>query len=318
MQIIEIVPNYSEGKDCQKMERIISPFKKEHFNLVKLEMDESYNRSVLTVIGEVDKVLKAMLESIKITIEEIDLNHHQGEHLRIGAVDVLPIIPIKNITEKECIDLCEEFALKVYQETKLPIYLYNLSAKRKNRQLLPNIRRGEFEGLKEKMKDKEWYPDLGTPSPHPTFGVLTMGVRKPLIAFNIDLLTNDLMIAHNISRKIRFSSGGYRGVQAREANISKDNLVQVSINIIDSHLTSLYQVYESVKMEAKRYNVKVGKSEIIGLLFEEAILDTLKYYFKKDEKEILSLTYLEESKLLKKYLKIKDFSEKKIVEYYIN
>lgn len=317
MQIIEIVPNYSEGRDKEKMERIISPFKKDEFNLVRLEMDPSYNRSVLTVIGEKDKVMSAMVESIKIAINEIDMNNHKGEHLRIGAVDVFPVIPISNITEDECKELVEKYAKIINDETSLPIYLYNLSAVKENRRLLPDIRKGEFEGLKEKMTKEEWIPDFGTNTPHETFGVLTMGVRKPLIAFNIDLDTKNRKIARLISKSVRYTGGGLRAIQAREAYLSDLDIMQVSINVTDFNITKLYQVYEMVKMEAKRYNVQVIGSEVIGLIFEKAILDCLKYYLNKQDNEDLKLNFDEEVKLLEKYILLRDFSKEKIVEYYL-
>lgn len=317
MQIIEIVPNYSEGRDKEKMERIIFPFKKDEFNLVRLEMDPSYNRSVLTVIGEKDKVMMAMVESIKIAINEIDMNNHKGEHLRIGAVDVFPVIPISNITEDECKELVEKYAKIINDETSLPIYLYNLSAVKENRRLLPDIRKGEFEGLKEKMAKEEWFPDFGTNTPHETFGVLTMGVRKPLIAFNIDLNTKNRKIARLISKSVRYTGGGLRAIQAREAYLSDLDIMQVSINITDFYITKLYQVYEMVKMEAKRYNVQVIGSEVIGLIFEKAILDCLKYYLNKQDNEDLKLSFGEEVKLLEKYILLRDFSKEKIVEYYL-
>ena len=317
MQIIEIVPNYSEGRDKEKMERIVSPFKNKGFDLVRLEMDSSYNRSVLTVIGEKTKVLDAMLESIKITKEEINMNNQSGEHLRIGAVDVCPIIPIRNITEEECIKISEEFAERVNNETSIPVYLYNLSAKQEERKLLPNIRKGEYEGLKEKMSNPLWYPDFGKNMPHPTFGVITIGCRKPLVAYNIDLNTKNRKIAREISKKIRYSSGGYRAVQAREAYLEEKGLMQVSINITDFNLTSIYQVFEAVKMEAKRFDVEVISSEVIGLLFEKSIIDTLKYYLKIEDKKVLELSFDDEVKYLEKYLLLRDFSKEKIVEYYI-
>lgn len=317
MQIIEIVPNYSEGRDREKMERIIFPFKNKGFDLFRLEMDPSYNRSVLTVIGEKSIVLDSMLESIKIAKEEIDMNIQSGEHLRIGAVDVCPIVPIRNITEAECIELSERFAKKVNEETNIPVYLYNLSAKFEERKLLPNIRKGEFEGLTEKMKDPKWTPDFGKNKPHSTFGVITIGVRKPLVAYNIDLNTNNRKIAREISKRIRFSNGGYRAVQAREAYLEDKGIMQVSINITDFNKTAIYQVFEAVKMEAKRYDVEVTSSEVIGLLFEKSILDTLKYYLKIDNKKMLKLSFDEEVKYLEKYLLLRDFSKEKIVEYYL-
>lgn len=316
--LVEIVPNYSEGKNRRKMAKISSPFKKDCFDLIKLEMDPFYNRSVLTVIGNPRKVIEAMFLSVKYAMELIDLNIHKGEHLRIGAVDVCPFIPIKNINEKEVIAFSKRFAKEVAEKLNIPVYLYALSAMKSSHLLLPDIRKGEFENLTTKMCDPKWYPDYGDNHPHKTFGAMVVGCRKPLIAFNIDLDTNDKKIAHEISKKIRFSSGGYRGVQAREAYISEKDIMQVSTNITDFKMTSLYQVFEAVKMEARRFNVNVTASELVGMIFEKAIIDTLKYYLMIPLNEKIEFTFAEEVECLKKYLLMKNISEDKIIEYQIN
>lgn len=313
--VAEVVPNYSEGKNGRKMAEILSPFKKDNFYLIDLEMDEYYNRSVVTVIGHPLKLIERMKESTAIAKELIDLRCHSGEHLRIGAVDVCPIIPIKNLNEKEAKAYAKRLAKEINFELDIPVYLYNLSAIKEEHKLLPDIRKGEFEGLKEKMQDPIWYPDYGKNVPHESFGAMVIGCRKPLIAFNIDLDTENIKIADEISRRIRYSSGGYRGVQARSAKV--DGNVQVSINITDFNQTSLYQVYEAVKMEAKRFDVNVISSELIGLIFDKAVIDTLKYYLKVPLNEKLELTFEEKCESLKKYLKIKNMSSQKIIEYHI-
>lgn len=299
------------------MAQIISPFNNSDFNLVKLEMDPFYNRSVLTVIGSPRKVIESMLKSLEYSRDLIDLNNHHGEHLRLGAVDVCPLIPIKNINEKEVIAFSKRLAKDTSEKLGIPVYLYSLSAIKESHKLLPDIRKGEFENLTNKMKDPLWYPDFGDNHPHKTFGAVVIGCRKPLIAFNIDLDTNDKKIAHAISKRIRFSSGGYRAVQAREAYISDRDIMQVSTNITDFNLTSLYQVFEAVKMEAKRFNVNVTGSELVGMIFEKAIVDTLKYYLMIPLNKKVSFTFKEEVDYLKKYLLMKNITEDKIIEYYI-
>jgi len=191
-QIIEIVPNYSEGKNADIMQKIIAPFQNNPLiSLVDLEMDASYHRSVVTIIGEAQTVLRQMVESAKIAASLIDMRRHSGEHPRMGAIDVCPLIPIQNITEQECIDLSRKLAQNINEASQIPIYLYAKSASNEQRSLLPNIRQGEFEGLATKMTNPEWAPDFGEAKPHPSAGALAIGCRKPLVAFNIDMNSND-------------------------------------------------------------------------------------------------------------------------------
>lgn len=317
-KIIEIVPNYSEGKNKEVMEQIIAPFKdKDDIMLITLEMDASYNRSVVTVIGEVDTVLEAMIESGKIATKLIDLRVHKGEHRRMGAVDVCPIIPIKNISVEECITKTYEFAKKYNEATNVPIYLYNKSALKENRVTLPSIRKGEFEGMKDKIKLEEWYPDFGKNEIHETAGVSAIGVREFLIAYNIDLDTDDKEIAASIAKKIRFSSGGYRFIQAGPAYIEETNHVQVTMNITDYHKTAIYQAFEAVRMEAKRFDVSVKSSEIVGLVPLLALTNSLKYYLKLKDEDTLDLELNEVVKYAKEFLLLRDFDERKIIEYYV-
>lgn len=317
-KIIEIVPNYSEGKNKDVMEKIIAPFKnKEGIMLTTLEMDGSYNRSVVTVIGEADAVLSSMIESGQIATSLIDLNYHKGEHKRMGAVDVCPIIPIQNISVEECLEIVAKFAKEYNEATNVPVYLYNKSAKKENRVSLPDIRKGEFEGMKEKIKLDEWYPDFGKNEIHLSAGVVAIGVREFLIAYNIDLDTDNKDVASKIAKRIRYSGGGYRYIQAGPAYIETTNHVQVTMNITDYHKNSLYQAFEAVSMEARRYGVKIKSSEIVGLVPLLALKDAVKYYLMKNEDEELSLSLEKITEYSKKFLLLKEFDERKIIEYYV-
>ncbi|MGD9604706.1 MAG: glutamate formimidoyltransferase [Bacilli bacterium] len=317
-QIIEIVPNYSEGKDATIMHQIIAPFQNNPLIfLVNLEMDDSYNRSVVTVIGEAQAVLTQMVKSAIIAMKLIDLGKHVGEHPRMGAIDVCPIIPIQNVTEQECIDLSKKLAKDIFDATQIPIYLYAKSAVTEQRLLLPDIRQGEFEGLSKKMQDPKWIPDFGEAKPHPSAGALAVGCRKPLVAFNIDMMSNDKTKVLKIARRLRFSSGGYRFIQAGAARLQKRHICQVTMNLTDYEQTALYQALEATIMEAKRYDIEVLSSEIVGLVPKACLINSLKYYLHLEDDAILNITLKEIVELSIKHFKLRDFSEQKIIEYYV-
>lgn len=278
-KLVQCVPNYSEGRDLEKVEKIASAFKKNpNIKFMGCEPDPDYNRTVITVIGEPQDIKVAVIESIGIARDLIDMRIHKGEHLRMGATDVVPFIPIKDMIMAECVELSKEVAKEVWEKYQIPIYLYEESATAPNRVSLPSIRKGEFEGMSEKMKLEEWCPDYGERAPHPTAGVTAIGGRMPLIAFNINLDTDNIEIAKNISKAIRFSSGGYRYIQAGPAEIKEKGFVQVTMNIKDYKKNPIYRVFETVKMEAKRYGVNVTGSEIIGAVPMEALVESLEYY----------------------------------------
>lgn len=282
-KLVQCVPNYSEGKDLEKINRIAEPFKRNpKIKFMGCEPDADYNRTVITVIGEPEDVKEAVIESIGIAAEVIDMNVQKGEHLRMGATDVVPFIPIKEITMQECVELSKEVAKEVWERFNIPVFLYEESATAPNRVSLPSIRKGEFEGMAEKLKLEEWKPDFGERAPHPTAGVTAVGGRMPLIAFNINLDTDNVNIAKEISKAIRFSSGGFRYIQAGPAEIKEKGFVQVTMNIKDYKKNPIYRVFETVKMEAKRYGVNVTGSEIIGAVPMEALADSVEYYLGLD------------------------------------
>lgn len=313
-KIIEIIPNYSEGKNLAIMEEIISPFKKAGIFLCLLEMDKDYNRSVVTIIGEVDTVIVAMAESALLASKLIDLNHQSGEHPRIGAVDVIPIVPIRNVNEEDCQEAVIRLAELISSQAKIPVYLYNKSATSESRKLLPNIRKGEFEGLELKMKNSDWFPDYGESKPHPQAGAVAIGVREPLIAYNIDLNTSDKMIAEKIARKIRFSSGGLPFVQAKAALLRELGNAQVTINLTDYHKTSLAKVFKRVEEEARRLSVKIVASEIIGLIPQEALQLSLQ----EIDCQFTNKSIADTVKLSREYFLLRNFSQEKILDYYLD
>ena len=245
-KLVQCVPNYSEGKDLEKIEKIAAPFKKnKNIKFMGCEPDADYNRTVITVIGEPEDIIEAVVESVGIAAELIDMNVQRGEHLRMGATDVVPFIPIKGITMAECVEISKIVAEKISSKFNIPIFLYEESATAPNRVSLPSIRKGEFEGMAEKLKLEEWAPDFGERAPHPTAGVTAVGGRMPLIAYNINL---------------------------------EKGFVQVTMNIKDFKKNPIYRVFETVKMEAKRYGVNVIGSEIIGAVPMEALSDSIEYY----------------------------------------
>ena len=315
MKIVECVPNYSISEDVAGIEKIVSPFKTtKGVELVNVEPDVNYNRTVVTVIGEPQAVKQAMVQSCKIASEVIDMTKHRGEHKRMGATDVVPFIPIQDMTIEEAIALSEECAKEIHEATNIPVFLYNLSAKREQCKNLPDIRKGEFEGMKEKLQDPYWTPDFGTEL-HPTAGVTAVGCRPLLIAYNIDLQTTDRKVAAAIARMIRYSGGGYRCIQAGPASL--DNHVQVTMNVTDYTMTSVYRVYEAVKMEAKRYGVEVFGSEFIGLVNMDCLKDIAAYYLCLPSKDDVTLSMDEVIDVVVKNLQVHGFSKEKVIEYYV-
>lgn len=278
-KIIECVPNFSEGRDKAKIDKIVEPFRgKTKVKLLDYSNDEDHNRMVVTVVGEPEPLKEALLEAIGIAVKLVDLNHHQGQHPRMGAVDVVPFIPIRNSSMEECIALSKEVGAKIAELYKIPVFLYEKSATAPHRENLAAIRKGEFEGMAEKIKQPEWQPDFGPAERHPTAGTVAVGARMPLVAYNINLNTPSLEIAHDIAKKIRFIGGGLRYCKAMGVELKDRGITQVSINMTDFTKTALYRVFEMVRFEARRYGVSIVGSEIIGLVPMEALIDTASYY----------------------------------------
>ena len=278
-QIVECVPNFSEGRDLEKIDQIVAPFRaKAGVKLLDYSGDEDHNRLVVTVVGEPEALCRAVVEAIGVAVRLIDLNHHKGQHPRMGAVDVVPFIPIKNVTMEEAIRLSNYVARQVANQYKLPVFLYEKSATAPHRENLAAIRKGEFEGMANKMKQPEWQPDFGPAERHPTAGTVAIGARMPLVAYNINLNTDSLDIANQIARNIRHINGGLRYVKAMGVELKDRHITQVSINMTDYSKTALYRAFELTRIEARRYGVSIVGSEIIGLVPMEALIDTASYY----------------------------------------
>lgn len=278
-KIVECVPNFSEGRDLEKVEKIVNAFRaKEGVKLLDYSTDKDHNRMVVTVVGEPDALKKAVIEAIGIAVQVIDLNHHKGQHPRMGAVDVVPFIPIRNVSMEEAVNLSKEVGQEVAERYGLPVFLYEKAASAPHRENLATIRKGEFEGLKEKMTLPEWKPDFGPGQPHPTAGGVVIGARMPLVAYNVNLSTNKLEIADAIAKKVRFLGGGLRFCKAMGVELTERGIVQVSMNLTDFTKTAIYRAHELVRIEASRYGVSVVGAEIIGLVPMDALIDTAAYY----------------------------------------
>ena len=276
---MECVPNFSEGRDLEKIDKIVSPFRaRQGVKLLDYSNDEDHNRLVVTVVGEPEALKEAVIEAIGVAVKLIDLNHHQGQHPRMGAADVVPFIPIKGCTMDEAIALSKEVGARVAEAYNLPVFLYEKSASAPHRENLAAIRKGEFEGMAEKIHQPEWKPDFGPAERHPTAGTVAIGARMPLVAYNIILDTPSLDIAHGIAKKVRFIGGGLRCCKAMGVELKERGSTQVSMNLTDYSKTAIYRAHEMVRLEARRYGVNIVGSEIIGLVPMEALIDTAAYY----------------------------------------
>ncbi len=293
-KIVESVPNYSEGKDSNKIEKIVNEIKNtSDTRIVDVQYDTNYNRAVITFVGTPEAVLKANIAAAKRAVELIDMNNHKGQHPRIGAVDVVPFVPAQNVSIEECIDLSVKFAEGMANEG-IPVYLYEESARKLDRINIDNIRVGEYEGLREAIKtDPERKPDYGPEELHPTAGALITGARQPLISFNINLGTKDLNIAKKVAKAIHLRSGGLINIKAMGTFLEGRNYVQVGISNINYKKTPLYRQMELVRIEARRFGVNIIGTELIGVLPLGAVLNSLEYYLqlsnpeKLDEKHLL-------------------------------
>jgi len=278
-KLIECVPNFSEGRDPEKIDSIVQPFRgKEGVKLLDYQRDKDHNRMVATVVGEPDSLRRAVIEAVAAAVDRIDMTGHQGQHPRMGAVDVIPFIPIRNVTMAEAVDFSREVAREIADRFNLPVFLYEASASAPARRNLAAVRKGQFEGMPEKLKQQEWKPDYGPDRIHPTAGVTAVGARMPLVAFNVNLGTDDLEIANQIALKVRHISGGLRYCKAIGVELKERGIVQLSMNMTDYTKTALYRAFELVRIEARRYGVNVVGSEIVGLAPMEALIDTAVYY----------------------------------------
>lgn len=277
-KIVECVPNFSEGRNGKVIEKIADAFRVDGVKLLDYSADVDHNRSVFTVAGEPTELAEAVINAVGVAKDNIDLTKQSGEHPRIGAADVVPFVPIKNVSVEETVELSKFVGQQIATRHGVPVYLYEKSATAANRVNLADIRKGQFEGLSEKMKAEEWKPDFGNSEPHPTAGATVVGCRPFLVAFNVNLDTPDVEIATKIARRVRFINGGLRFVKALGVKLNSRNVAQVTMNLTDYTKTPVYAAFETVKMEARRYGVNVIGTEIIGLIPQQALLDCVEYY----------------------------------------
>jgi glutamate formiminotransferase/formiminotetrahydrofolate cyclodeaminase len=279
-RLIECVPNFSEGRDPAKVDAIVAAMSAvAGVYVLDKEMDADHNRSVVTLAGDPDAVAEGVLRGVGKALELIDLNSHKGAHPRVGATDVVPFIPIHGVTLEDCAALARRVGKEIWTRYRIPVFFYEAAATRPDRVNLENVRKGQFEGLREELKkNHERQPDVGEPKLHPTAGVTVVGARKFLIAYNVNLNTSDVSIANKIAKAIRFSSGGLRYVKSMGVDLKGRNLAQVSINLTDFEQTPMHRVYEMVKREAERYGVAPVGSEIVGLIPKKAIEMAADYF----------------------------------------
>ncbi len=278
--MFECVPNYSEGRDADKIEKIVDCFRGvKGVKLLDYSSDSDHNRSVVTVIGEREPLKAAVVASIGKALELIDLNVHTGQHPRMGAVDVVPFIPLRGATMEEADALAKEVAREAAEKYSLPVFLYEQSASAPHRVNLADVRKGQFEGMAEKMKDRAmWAPDFGPETIHPTGGATAIGARAPLVAFNVNLSTDNMDIARSIVHAVRHIDGGFRYCKALPVELKERGIVQVSMNLTDYRKTAIYRVVEAIRTECRRYGVSIVGSELVGLIPMQALTDCAEYY----------------------------------------
>ena len=283
-KIIESVPNISEGRNTEIIEACVDQIRNTPgCTLLNYSSDASHNRTVITYMGSLEGCEEASVKLAKKAVELIDLTKHEGEHPRMGCVDVMPFIPIKEATMEECVELSQRVGKRVAEEADLPVFFYEKSATAPHRQNLAKVRKGQFEGMAEKVKDPDWIPDFGGQRIHPTGGAVCVGARPPLVAYNINLGTDNLEIAVKIGKIIRESSGGLKCVKAMGVMLEDRNIAQVSINMTEFTVTPLHRVTELVRAEAARYGVPVIGTELIGLAPMQALFDAAEYYLQIED-----------------------------------
>ncbi len=279
--IVECVPNFSEGRRQEVIDEIVGAMSSvAGVRILDVEKDADHNRSVVTMVGEPEGVLEAAFRGISTAARFIDLNKHEGTHPRIGATDVVPFVPIRGITMSECVALARRLGERVAEELGIPVYFYEEAATRPERRNLENIRKGEYEGLKERIgKDPDAKPDMGPEKLGPA-GATVIGARQPLIAFNVYLNTDNVEVARKIARAVRHSSGGFRFVKALGMLVGGQ--AQVSMNLTNFHRTPMYRVVEAIRREAARYGVSITHSEIVGLVPQDALINAARWYMQID------------------------------------
>jgi glutamate formiminotransferase/formiminotetrahydrofolate cyclodeaminase len=279
LKLVECVPNFSEGVRKDVIDAIVAEARSRNVKVLDIESDIDHNRSVLTFAGTPEAVKEAALAVSGKAIELIDLNKHKGQHPRMGAVDVVPFVPVSDVTMNECIELARNFAKEYATRFNVPVYLYEEAATRRERRDLANVRKGEFEGLREEIgKNPDREPDFGPSAIHPTAGATAVGARQVLIAYNINLGTGNLDVAKYIAKQVRAKDGGLSSVKALGFELKEKGIVQVSMNMVNYKASQLFKVFELVRSFARRFGVNIIESEIVGLVPMEALIDTAAFY----------------------------------------
>jgi glutamate formiminotransferase len=276
---IQSVPNFSEGRNKEVIAAIVACFYNQSgCRLLDHRADADHHRLVVSLVGQPEPIMDALISAAKVAVEKIDLTRHKGSHPRLGAVDVIPFTPIANITLTQCVELAHDFGRRFWETLRVPVYYYEAAALRPDRIQLEKIRKGQFEALRTKITQEHRKPDVGEARLHPTAGATVIGARKFLVAFNVNLATDDLVIAKAIATALRASSGGLQHIKAIGLALSDRKMVQVSCNVVDFEKNPLYRVLEFVRTEAKRWGVTVAETEVYGMVPSAALLDSARYY----------------------------------------
>jgi len=278
-QIVQCVPNISEGRRLDVVEKVVDQVRQtDGVKLMDYSSDFDHNRSVITFVGDLASVQEAAFRLTKQAVALINMEEHQGAHPRIGAVDVIPFIPIEEVTMGDCVQAAVNLARRINTELGVPTYLYGEAASRPERRNLSNIRKGQYEGLKRSIHEEQHWPDFGSPSLHPTAGATVVGARMPLIAFNVNLGTDRKEVADHIARCVRERNGGFRNVKAMGVLLEERGQVQVSMNLENYLETPIHRVLETIRREAALFGVPVVGTEIVGLVPQQALLDAAAWY----------------------------------------
>ncbi|MGY3779622.1 glutamate formimidoyltransferase [Isobaculum melis] len=283
-KLIECIPNFSEGQNEATINGLVKIAQSvAGVTLLDHSSDKSHNRSVFTLVGDEVGIQEAAFQLVKYASEQIDMTKQHGEHPRMGATDVVPFVPVKDATLAECVEISKKVAKRINDELNIPIFLYEESAANPSRVNLAKVRKGQFEGMPEKLLEEEWAPDFGARKIHPTAGVTAVGARMPLVAFNVNLDTSDISIANKIAKIVRGSGGGFKYCKGIGVMLEDRNIAQVSMNMVNFEGTPLYRAFETIRFEAKRYGVNIIGSEVIGLTPAKALIDCAEYYLQIEE-----------------------------------
>ena len=280
-KLVECIPNFSEGRNQAVLDALVAVAKSvPGCTLMDVQSDPTHNRSVFTLVGSPEGIEEVSFELCKKAAELIDMRKHEGAHPRMGATDVIPFVPTIGMTVEECVELSKRVAKRIWEELQIPSFLYEDSATTPERKNLATVRKGQFEGMPEKLLLPEWKPDYGERRIHPTAGITAIGARMPLVAFNVNLGTSDVQIAKKIAKVVRASSGGFKYCKAIGLLLEDRNVAQVSMNMVNYEGTPLYRVFEVIRAEAQRWGVPIIGSEVVGLTPAKALVDCAEYYLK--------------------------------------